>query len=76
MRSSIISAVVAGSLLISTTAAGARAPELAPARSGAAVEEADEIVGSFMIIGLIAVVLLVGGLVLLDDDDDDEPTSP
>ncbi|HEY6817343.1 MAG TPA: hypothetical protein VI168_17525 [Croceibacterium sp.] len=73
MRSTIISAIVAGGLLITTTAAGARQPAPLP-RSGAAVEDADQIAGTFMIIGLLAVLAVVGIFVLLDDDD--EPTSP
>jgi hypothetical protein len=75
MRSSLISAIVAGSLLLSTTAASAQQPGPIPARSGSEVEDADQIVGTFMIIGLVAVLAVVGFFVVLDDDDD-EPTSP
>lgn len=75
MRSPIIAAIVAGSLLISTTAASAQQPNLPTARSGAEVDEGEGIVGSFAIIGLIAVLAIVAVVVLLDDDDD-EPTSP
>ncbi len=75
MRSPIISAIVAGSLLISTTAPSATQPSLPADRSGADVEDADGIVGSFAIIGIIAVLAIVAVVVLLDDDED-EPTSP
>lgn len=74
MRSPFITALVAGSLLISTSAAAAQQPAPLPARSGAEVEDADGIVGSLAIIGLVVVLLVIGVFVLLDDDD--EPTSP
>jgi hypothetical protein len=73
MRSPFISAVVAGSLLMSTTTASAQTGPM-PLRSGAEVEEADGIAGTFMIIGLIVVLAVIAGVILLDDDD--EPSSP
>jgi hypothetical protein len=74
MRSTFVAAIAAGSLLISTTAASAQQPAPVPARGGAEVEDAEGIVGTFMIVGLIAVLAAVGIFVLLDDDD--EPSSP
>lgn len=77
MRSSFISAIVAGSLLISATAAGARQPGAIPARGSTEVGDSDELGGGLLaIIGLIVVLLIIGGVVLLDGDDDDLPTSP
>jgi len=75
MRSALISAVAAGSLMVSTTAAAARPSVPVAPRSGADVERSDELAGSLMIIGLIALVAVIGIFVLLDDDDD-EPESP
>jgi len=75
MRSPVISAIVAGSLLMSTTAASAQQSDPIPVRSGSEVEDADQIAGTFMIIGLLAVLAVVGIFVLLDDDDE-EPASP
>ena len=75
MRSPFLSAIVSGSLLVSATAAGAQQPGPIPARSGSEVENAEGIVGSLALIGLIAVVAAIGLFVLLDDDDD-EPSSP
>jgi len=74
MRSPFISAIVAGSLMVSATSAGARPPALPADRSGAEVENADELRGTFMIIGLIVVLAIIAGVVLLDGDD--EPESP
>jgi hypothetical protein len=76
MRSRIISAVISGSLLISTTAAAAQQPTPLPSRTGTGVAESEEIAGTFMIVGLVVVVAIILGVILLDDDDDDLPTSP
>lgn len=76
MRSMLISTIAAGSLLLSTTAAAAQQSLPAAPRTGADVEDADQLAGGFMLIGIIAVIAVIGIFVLLDDDDDDEPTSP
>jgi hypothetical protein len=75
MRSVSISAIVAGSLLISTTATAAQQSVSVAPRSGADVEDTDQLAGSLMLIGLVAVAAVIAIFVLLDDDDD-EPTSP
>ena len=76
MRSHILAAIAAGSLLLSTTAVAAAGPS-APvlARDGAEVERGEGIVGTLALVGLIAVLVVVAVVVLLDDDGD-EPTSP
>jgi hypothetical protein len=75
MRSTLISAIAAGSLLVSTTAAAARQADSPATRGAAEVEDGDQLAGGLMLIGLIAVVAVIAIFVLLDDDDD-EPTSP
>jgi hypothetical protein len=74
MRSSLISALVAGSLLVSSTASAARPPEAFAARTGTEIGESEEIAGTFMIVGIIVVLLIIGGFIIFDDDD--EPDSP
>jgi len=78
MRSSFISAIVAGSLLVSTTAAAARQPGALPQRSGADVQNPEQLGGGLLaLVGLLALLLLIGGFVLLDDNDDEDlPHSP
>ena len=77
MRSPFISAVVAGSLLVSATAAGAQQPGAIPARSGAEVGEAENAIGVIAIVGFLALLLVIGVFVFLDDDDNDNlPSSP
>jgi hypothetical protein len=76
MRSPFISAIVAGSLLVSATAAGAQQPGPIPERSGAEVGDAEDAVGIIAIILFGALVLAVGVIVLLDDDDNRSPVSP
>jgi len=76
MRSSFISAIVAGSLLVSTTAASARQPGAMPQRSGADVQNPDELGGGLLLIGLLAILLIIGGILLLDDNNEDLPHSP
>ncbi len=77
MRSPFISAIVAGTLLVSTTAAGARQPGAMPLRSGADVRNADQLGGGILLIGLLALLLLIGGIALLDDGNDENlPHSP
>ena len=74
MRSRVVSAIVYASLLSWTTAAAAQSAPL-PSRGEAAVEESDQIVGSMMLIAIIAVVAVVG-LILILDDGEDMPHSP
>jgi hypothetical protein len=74
MRSALISAVAAGSLLISTTATAASQANPVAARSSAQVEDGEELAGGLMLIGIIAVVAVIAVFVLLDDED--EPESP
>lgn len=76
MRSTLISAIAAGGLLVSTTAAAARPSVPVAPRSGADVENSEELAGGLMLIGLIAVIAVIGIFVLLDDDDEEEPASP
>ncbi len=77
MRAPFISAIVAGSLLVSATAAGARQPDAPAARSGADVGQSDELFDNvFVIIGIVAVLLVIGIFVIFDDDDDELPSSP
>jgi hypothetical protein len=76
MRSPFLSAIVAGSLLLSATAAGAQQPGPIPARSGAEVEDAEQAVGILAIIGFATLLLLIGVFVFLDDDNNDVPSSP
>lgn len=77
MRSKLISAIAAGSLLVSTTAAGAQQPGPIPARSGAEVGQSEEAIGIMAILLFAALVLVVGVIVLIDDGDGDgRPTSP
>ena len=77
MRSSYISAIVAGSLLISSTAVSAQQAAPIPARDGAEVDNPDELIGgALMIVGLVVVLGLIAIFVLFDDDDEDVPTSP
>lgn len=76
MRSPFISAIAAGSLLVSAAAAGAQ-PGPVPARNAAEVENPDELVGGMlMIVGLVVVLGLIAIFVIFDDDDEDVPTSP
>lgn len=77
MRSPIISAIVAGSLLISSTAAIAQQPGPIPARDAAEVDNPDQLLGSALaIVGLVVVLAIIAIFVIFDDDDDDVPTSP
>ena len=76
MRSPFLSAIVAGSLLISATAASARQPGPVPARSSAEVENSEELGGLLMIVGLVVVLLVIGVFVIFDDDEEDIPHSP
>lgn len=77
MRSPFISAIAAGSLLVSAAAAGAQQPGPIPARNAAEVENPDELVGGMlMIVGLVVVLGLIAIFVIFDDDDEDVPTSP
>jgi len=76
MRSTFISAIAAGSLLVSATAAGAQQPGAIPARTGAEVGTAEEAIGIMAILLFAALVLVVGVIVLIDDDNNDRPTSP
>ena len=64
MRSALISAIAAGSLLVSTTAAAATQADSVAVRSAAEVEEGDQLAGGLMIIGLIAVVAVIAIFVL------------
>jgi hypothetical protein len=76
MRSTFISAIAAGGLLLSTTAAGAQQPGPIPARTGAEVGQSEEAIGIMAILLFAALVLAVGVIVLIDDGDSDRPTSP
>ena len=76
MRSTFISTIVAGSLLVSAIAAGARQPGAVPARGGAEVGESEEVIGLMAILLFAALVLVVGVIVLIDDNDNGSPTSP
>lgn len=76
MRSTLISAIAAGSLLVSATAASARQPGAIPARTGAEVGQAEEAIGIKAILLFAALVLVVGVIILIDDNDNDRPTSP
>ena len=75
MRSTFISAIAAGSLLVSATAAGAQQPGPIPERTGAAVGESEQAIGIKAILLFAALVLVVGVIIILDDDDG-RPTSP
>lgn len=77
MRSQFISAIAAGSLLVSASVVGAQQPGPIPARNAAEVENPDELVGGMlMIVGLVVVLGLIAIFVIFDDDDEDVPTSP
>jgi len=76
MRSTFISAIVAGSLLVSATAASAQQPGPIPARSGADVGSSENALGIQVILLFAAILLVVGLIVLLDDGDNESPASP
>jgi hypothetical protein len=75
MRSTFISAIAAGSLLVSTAASGAQQSGPIPERTGADVGQSEEAIGIIAILLFAALVLVVGVIVILDDDDG-RPASP
>ena len=83
MPSRSLAALTALSLIVAPTAALAAPSSDAAAlslrnssRIGAELEDPNQIQGSLIIIGAIAVAVIVLFFVLLDDDDDDVPESP
>jgi hypothetical protein len=83
MRSSLLAATAAASLILGSTAASAQvaAPAPAPAqveRAGAAIAPGSELRGrTGLIVAAIVIGLLIwGGIELFGNDDDEPPTSP
>ena len=81
MRSSLIAALAAASLVVAPTVSIAATASDASAlslqgqvRVGAETGDANRLEGSMLIIGLVAVAVIIALILLLDDDDD--PESP
>lgn len=86
MRSTLVSALVAASLVIVPTGAIAssspavsklslRNSPAVQARVGAQTEDPSRLGGSLMLIGALAVAAVVGLIIILDDDDDEDSVS-
>ena len=69
-------AALAAVLAVSMTGAPVLAQTAAPARSGAAMEDANELRGGFIIPLIAIIAIILGILAATNDSDDDLPHSP